>query len=179
MNAQLIFDVVLYGIRAQGGGSANSAGGCWYREESTGRRCAVGMWISDAHYHPSMEGRTVDTLLIEKDVTYTTPSWFKEHLPLLRDLQKAHDMSTGTTAKVPDEFFLREFESKMCSLASKYNLRYHKPEAIPVEAIELYKELQNAQRTTLSSSAGCNNASLDALSPQVFPLAYLPMDTCG
>jgi hypothetical protein len=181
MNAQLIFDVVLYGIRAQGGPSSNGIGGCYYRTES-GRRCAVGMWISDADYHPVMEGKTVDTLIEaseckSEDFAVKVPGWFREHLPLLRDLQKAHDLSTGDSRLQSDELFLREFESKMCSLASKYNLRYHKPEAIPVEAIELYKELRNAQRTTLPSSAGCNDVGFNEVSTQVFPLACLSMDS--
>jgi len=141
MNAQLIFDVVLHSIRAQGGSSSGPDGTCQYRGGG-GRRCAVGVWISDSYYYPDLEGKCFDGLLGYVEL----PSWFREHAPLFRSLQTAHDNASGAYGPgaryhITDADFFLAWEAKMESVAKVYNLTYTPP-GIPLPEAEFtYKEL--------------------------------------
>lgn len=75
-------------------------GGCACRyRDSKGNRCAVGLFIDDADYHPDMENASVG-ILVQKG---RIPSALLAHLPLLRDLQRAHDPlgTSRTSVSVP------------------------------------------------------------------------------
>ena len=72
-------------------------GGCSCRyRDSKGNRCAVGLFIDDADYHPSLEGASVSILVREGRL----PTALLAHLPLLRDLQRAHDQLNASRASV-------------------------------------------------------------------------------
>lgn len=85
MNAQEIFDAVAKHLAAQGCQSLSPDGTCAYRGES-GRKCAVGVLITDAEYKASMEGTGPTHDLM--------PAWFQKYGDLLWDLQAGHDDST-------------------------------------------------------------------------------------
>ena len=61
----------------------DTAGLCVFRGED-GRRCAVGVQISDEEYHPHMDCIAVSKLAEELD-------WGDDVVPLLRDLMITHD----------------------------------------------------------------------------------------
>jgi len=128
VDKQIIFDVVLFGIRAQGGPSMNGKE-CAYRSPM-GRRCAVGMWIANDQYDPLMEGKTVLSLtrLFPK-----IPAWFHEHELFMSALQHAHDYSAYGN-------FQFEFESRMHQLAEEEGLRYTPPQVPMPHAEEAYEQ---------------------------------------
>jgi len=130
VDKQIIFDVVLFGIRAQGGPSMNGTG-CVYRS-ATGRRCAVGMWIANDQYLPVMEGKRIAGLMM--DFPDRLPSWFEQHKWLLSDLQAAHDAATENYD------FMNDFEDRMRKLALVENLRYTHPEVRMPHAEEAYEQ---------------------------------------
>src|ERR1700687_936792 len=84
--------------RNDGYQSTNKDGGCMYRnnKESSGNACAIGCFIPDDRYEPSMEGRGIRVLLDE------FPSLF-DYMPLpenaLLELQKTHDKFAEDTQK--------------------------------------------------------------------------------
>ena len=131
MDKQIIFDVVLFGIRAQGGPSMNGKG-CAYRS-AMGRRCAVGMWIANDQYDPLMEGRTV--LSITRLFPGKLPAWFQDHTGFLQSLQQAHDSAADS-----EDFFPEDFERRMRRLAEVTGLRYTHPEVPMPQAEEAYQE---------------------------------------
>ncbi|WP_439357875.1 hypothetical protein [Bradyrhizobium sp. DASA03007] len=73
---------------------------CLYRNNETGRECIAGHFIPDDKYSPAMDdltqlgstykggGSGIENLLV---YFAGLPSWFAEHLPLLKSLQKVHD----------------------------------------------------------------------------------------
>ena len=130
MDKQIIFDVVLFGIRAQGGPSLNGRG-CAYRS-ANGRRCAVGMWIANDQYVPLMEGKTV--LSISRLFPEKIPAWFQDHLGFLRSLQSIHDCAAE------NHDFANEFELRMRQLATQEGLRYTHPEVPMPHAEEAYEQ---------------------------------------
>ena len=131
MDKQIIFDVVLFGIRAQGGPSMNGRN-CAYRSSATGRRCAVGMWIANDQYDPLMEGRTVPC--IARLFPEKIPAWFHAHTCFLQSLQHAHDFAAD--GKDFDQFF----EQRMCQLAAREGLRYTPPQVPMPHAEEAYEQ---------------------------------------
>jgi hypothetical protein len=84
MNAQEIFDTVAAHLAKQGRPAvSDAAGGCAYRGDD-GAKCAVGCLILDEEYSSKMEG-----LLISQ----VAPERLRSFLPLLENLQEAHDES--------------------------------------------------------------------------------------
>ena len=105
MTNQEIYDDVLAHLRKQGKAAVNTGGDCQYRGAS-GTSCAVGCLIPDELYDPLIEGLSVVPL-----VKATMPEDRKhqaqalrpvlariknhigaKHLPLLCELQDAHDL---------------------------------------------------------------------------------------
>jgi len=144
MNKQTIFDVVLFGLRAQGCQSLNaSIRQCMYRDDK-GNRCAVGMWIPDSTYNESMEGVGVAKLIDTYPIS--VPTWFHEEKDLLEALQGAHDMSCKAR-------FMQDFENRMLWVANRFNLVYTPPGIEMPMAEALYTELEkrNGKRTKVSA----------------------------
>ena len=95
MTPQEIFDKCAVHLFAQGERSGYSSGGnpaedfvCLYRGPE-GRKCAVGIFISDELYSRGMEGATISCLLEQE--TCQLPTYMTEHPDLLGSLQFAHD----------------------------------------------------------------------------------------
>ena len=91
MKAQTIFNRVarhLLRQNAKSEGVRCGATTCLYRGPQ-GRRCAIGIFITDENYTRRMETHNLTTLLqMYED---RVPSWFTEHQRLLRALQRLHD----------------------------------------------------------------------------------------
>lgn len=93
MNAQEIFDTVATHLLKQ---NARSMGGigdggepyCRYRGDA-GRKCAIGCLIPDEVYTTEMERNPVGALTTR--FKEALPSYFREHIALLCDLQTIHD----------------------------------------------------------------------------------------
>ena len=124
---QETFDLVLNGMRAQGGPSAvvDSSGHgvqCLYRGPN-GRKCAVGLIIPDKDYNPSIEGTTASKALGMSLVEGT----------ILDGLQRVHDRcaykrnASDLYDPVTDEEFFAKWEPAMKSFAEKHNLHYTPP----------------------------------------------------
>ena len=89
LTEQAIFDQSVAGLSRQGRPSQAMIEGrvaCAYRGTG-GRRCAVGLVITDAEYHPRMEGLKI----IQVSLDGLLPRRLTRFLPLLEDLQAAHD----------------------------------------------------------------------------------------
>jgi hypothetical protein len=175
MNAQLIFDVVLFGIRQQGGGSfSQGSGSCFYRGPE-GRRCALGMWISDSAYEPSMEGHGVAWLLQSDYFKDKLPSWFREHSGLLSALQAAHDRAANERAvKAP---FFATWEDEMRTIARCRHLIYTPPgHMLTAEAEATYWSINHGERAEVPTSPRRYDAFSHALSKEVPVGAYSEVD---
>lgn len=86
MDAQQIYDTVLFGLRKQGHASVDEEGSCRYRGP-TGDKCAAGMLIPDEKYNPNMEELPVDVDRIWKALGLS-----EIHKPLVIKLQTLHDI---------------------------------------------------------------------------------------
>lgn len=130
MTEQEIFDTVLTHLREQGKASTNRSGGCRYRGEG-GTTCAVGCLIPDELYDPLIEGLSV-VGIIEIDVPEYRQDQTQEllpilariknhigaeHLPLLCELQDAHDMDLFNSD-------LAAWEEEMHRIARAFRLKY-------------------------------------------------------
>lgn len=138
MHRQTIYDVVLYGIRVQGGPSMKDKDNCAYRDNN-GNRCAIGMWISDAVYDPEIEG-TSAWALGQKFPAINFPVWFAEQGYFMSQLQIAHDDSARYDL---DEPFMDKFERRMEKLAEDFHLIYIPPgSTIPDDSLAVYQSLK-------------------------------------
>lgn len=93
MTRQELFDETARFLFTQGGPSLSGSGGiCSYRGQD-GRKCAVGFWIPDAVYLPSIEGKGIcmDGTRITAELEPFIPPHLHEHAALLHELQKGHD----------------------------------------------------------------------------------------
>lgn len=87
MTDQETFDIVARHLYEQGQRSYKDDIGCRYRDPH-GRKCAVGVLIPDALYHPNMETVFVSPLLTGYPVLR---DYMSRNVSLLADLQFAHD----------------------------------------------------------------------------------------
>jgi hypothetical protein len=177
MNRQLIFDVVLFGMRAQGRPSMNN-GTCLYRGKG-GDRCAVGMWISDSAYSPEMEEKGVGSLVTGAYRNgWTLPSWFAEQTTFLAALQNAHDTAASQAILYGDtRGFLAIFEETMKEVARRHDLIYYPPSvSLSEEAEDTYHELKNAQRAAFSPCSRRYHALSYEVPTEVLVGAYSEMD---
>lgn len=87
---QEIFNLVIRMLVKQGQRSIRSTGECAYRG-TNGRKCAVGLLISDEEYTPKMEGQAVYSAPMIKELL---PKRLVPHACFLRELQRKHDLDT-------------------------------------------------------------------------------------
>ena len=91
------------GVIAQGKASTAAVGRCAYRGEG-GTKCAVGMIISDNHYHKSIEGRSISGEQVLWAVEKSNDIYLTEvDIDYLHHVQCVHDSSS----KTPKEFLER------------------------------------------------------------------------
>lgn len=100
MTPQEIFDTVAKHLFAQGHRSINFEPAPGYADDAVcqyrapdGSRCAVGALMSDDLYNPEFEGKGIEGLVNEdhNKLIYQFPTWMRDNLYLLRDLQRVHD----------------------------------------------------------------------------------------
>ena len=117
---QEIFDYVIKHLRSQRHQSLDyilgDDGHCAYRGTSS-RMCAVGCLIADDEYSPGMEGQTVDGIDL--------PRRFRNHKPMLEELQRFHDYQLHWDSKMGG--FSELGESRLEFIRVLYGLK--KPEA--------------------------------------------------
>lgn len=130
MTAQEIFDTVLEHLREQGKAAATDDGSCRYRGEG-GTSCAVGCLIPDELYDHRIEGlsvvQIVGTVMPEhrRHQAQALPPVLAriknhigaEHLPLLCELQDAHDMDLFSSG-------MAAWEDEMYRIARAFGLQY-------------------------------------------------------
>lgn len=100
MYAQHIVEFVYKFLWEQGRSSMDGAS-CSYKNEY-GEKCAVGCLIDPIDYSEAMEGNPVVTIV---KAFPSLPSWMKENITLLRQLQRIHDSDELTHIQNdPDKF---------------------------------------------------------------------------
>lgn len=139
MNKQIIYDVILFGLRKQGKPSVYLNRNCVYRD-NTGNRCAIGMWINNESYDERMEGRSVKELISSalKD-GFKIPHWFGEHEAFLSSMQCIHDGPLGLLPssewhKYEKASWLPMWEASMQHYANHNYLIYTPPGQEPEDA---------------------------------------------
>jgi hypothetical protein len=80
---------------------------CRYRNDD-GLKCAVGCFIADDEYHPSMEGQSSDDITVKFNINFYRKLLLGE-LQLLHDMHKPH-----------------VWPEKLKELAKKHNLKFSK-----------------------------------------------------
>lgn len=130
MTEQEIFDTVLAHLREQGKAATDLGGACRYRG-ADGTACAVGCLIPDELYDPLIEGMTARWI-----IEVVVPEYHQhqaqellpilariknhlgtEHIPLLRELQDAHDIALF-------DLGLDAWEKEMRQIARAFDLKY-------------------------------------------------------
>ena len=108
-------------ISLQGKACVNSEGNCVYRAvvtqpDGTQKRlgCAVGILLDDKLAEEFDASELPLEVIIEK---LSVPSWMRDNVKLLRDLQRAHDISG-------DENWLSFWKQSMMIIAERYSLNY-------------------------------------------------------
>lgn len=124
MTAQELFNQAYLGVLAQDGPSRlPSSSMCAYRGPE-GRKCALGLIITDEEYSPAMEGWGAYRL----DDRGLLPERLRPHLPLLARMQDAHDSYSDHT----DDQFRQDFQQEMKEIADDFQLEV--PETSVVSA---------------------------------------------
>ena len=100
---QEVFDFVVEHLRKQGKPAKSQDGQCFYFDEETGNRCAVGCLISSDNYDDRFEGVGVDSIYGSKE----------NILDLLAYLQGVHD-----------EYDVDCWEEEFQEVANAYDLYY-------------------------------------------------------
>jgi len=116
---QELFDEVVRYAESMKEKSVNSYGNCAYRTDC-GNKCLVGHLIEDKDYSPLMDdysGPPVD-MLGQKGLL---PEYLAAYIPLLADLQLAHDTATSSNY----EEFKSELVGALKCVASESNLKYN------------------------------------------------------
>lgn len=116
MITQEQFDIILTGIRWQGGPSVTTNGWCRYRDDNE-RRCAIGWLIPDDKYSDSLEGAGALSVWVREAAGY-----LEEDEDDMDALQCIHDRA----AEHPDKFF-DTWERGMASFAHYHGLNYTPP----------------------------------------------------
>ena len=137
---QEVYDAAYEALIQQGLPSVDIKGNCVYR--NNGYRCAVGLFIPDDVYDPSMENEGDLEELIgnwSHDEWYEEgdkrlPSWFNDKEGLLAALQVAHDKGAPRHVSLDmyDEIriaeWLNTFLEGMESIADRFHLIYRGPQ---------------------------------------------------
>ena len=87
---------------------------CLYRGPN-GLKCAVGCLIPDDMYDSKMEGKTIFTILVE----FKLPSYFKENIKLMSNLQNVHD--SCIEHETTDYFDMSDLKDRLFAVADYYN----------------------------------------------------------
>ena len=112
MTNQDAFTLMVQHLRTQGGPSSSGSNRCFYRHADGIRRCAVGVLISDADYHPTFENQPVELLP-------GCPSLDGITVDLLRAMQTAHDV---TAIYVRGGKWAKRMEDQYVVIAKHFNL---------------------------------------------------------
>jgi hypothetical protein len=112
MDNQSAFTLMVQHLRTQGGPSSTGSNQCFYRHADGIRRCAVGVLISDADYHPTFENQPVESLA-------DCPSLGGITVDLLRAMQSAHDV---TAISVRGSKWAKRMEDQYVVIAKHFNL---------------------------------------------------------
>ena len=115
-----IFNYVVLHLRKQGTKSLSpDKETCTYRGNN-GTMCAVGALIADDEYDPSLEGRSIYHLAIEKDLLPTSLSnRIYPNLHMLMDLQDFHD----NILEYVDGSFTEDSEIHIKELRKKWEIK--------------------------------------------------------
>lgn len=90
MDRQRVFDVVAAHLLAQGHRAKEITGSCLYRAPN-GDRCAIGVLIPDALYTPSLEGNSVEKLIVKEAISPHYGAIHAEDMSFLVTFQSIHD----------------------------------------------------------------------------------------
>lgn len=137
MTEQEIFDTVLAHLREQRRAALGDDGECQYRGLG-GTACAVGCLIPDELYDPLIEGLSVATIIeavvpeyLQYQAQELLPVFARiknhigaEHLPLLNELQEAHDMDLYISGLALYTSGLDAWEKEMYRIARTFDLKY-------------------------------------------------------
>lgn len=129
LTAQNVYDIVVNGLRAQGGPSYRTdpygpmhttSYYCQYRAPN-GRKCAAGQIIPDDRYREGLEGTAWKSLSTE------FPE-LEPHTDLLSEMQKAHDGPFCGNKRAPgDDEWKSLFEPRAKDVAEYFGLVYTPP----------------------------------------------------
>jgi hypothetical protein len=116
---QAVYDQVVTHLRTQGNLSHNENGSSAYRGVN-GRRCAMGIFITDDKYDPAIEGNAIESLMayLPQEIADTGKEF-------LGSLQRLHDVDV--TAFPSGNFYAPDMEKQMRRVADKWALKYTKP----------------------------------------------------
>lgn len=128
MTPQAIFDTVTEHLFTQGRASI-SGPNCLYRGPD-GTRCAAGILIPDEIYDKSMEGATIDSIVLgiprSGSTPHKFPEWFTKNVELISELQHAHDQIrySGVPVKSRLPFTVDYLNERLGEVASSNDLIY-------------------------------------------------------
>jgi hypothetical protein len=114
--AQQLFDLISTHLLTQKSKSTDGKA-CFYRDQD-GKKCALGIVISDAEYSPTMERQTLSMLLQNNgdgyQLSHDTAVEMRLNFDLLRALQVIHDVNypdmwAHSLQRIAEEFRL-EFQ---------------------------------------------------------------------
>ena len=126
MTHQEIFDKVVTHLFTQGRPAKDEEGRCAYRGLNK-TSCAVGCLIPDEKYTPSLEGNSVVSLRVQRELNTILPS---ADADFLQSLQRAHDRC----ATNPDGTFdVQDLKRRLEEIASNRSLS--------TEVLDLYDPL--------------------------------------
>jgi len=130
MTAQEVFDTTVQHILKQGRAldkemhdndddtGAHEVNYCVYRSKE-GKKCAAGLWITDAEYNVGMETRNLESVL--HDDTIQADNILYKYTKLVCQLQRWHDLDANWT----DDFHMSDAGEKYLDSVAYYNgLKY-------------------------------------------------------
>lgn len=120
MTPQEIFDTAVLGVLEQGAPSTHN-GRCLYRSP-TGTKCAVGMLLDDetAEKADRVNGTASGIVTLVAGYYDIFPEWVIEHVRLLEDLQRAHDV--GASDDCDAEAYIKTFAKRARGVGRAYGL---------------------------------------------------------
>lgn len=108
--------------------SSNPENGCVYRaQDEAGRtyKCAVGLFIPDIAYMPSMEGKSAGVIV--HDYVTGLPEWMPQQAGFLSELQSFHDTLSGSIFKHWTSDQREDVQKRLLDFAEKH--------ALPTQAV--------------------------------------------
>lgn len=125
-NMQRVYDEILNHLRTQGGPSINAdrnVGGCMYHGPE-GKKCAIGIYISDADYN-SVDARVREGVCASNSIILNMlPAYVRSTgRDFVREMQQMHDYLMA----LEGEQFLIKLEELAKIRASRFGLVYTPP----------------------------------------------------